>query len=89
METTEASWYGGDELAPEAKCYVSPRIITREHIGKVLHDQLDYLLRHDPTNCDSGCLDCLRLELTGEWLLLPFKLPRRRPAWLKHKTEAA
>ena len=43
----------------------------------VLHDQLDYLVRHSGGACPAECPDCARLEQVKSWLLLPF----RSDAW--------
>jgi hypothetical protein len=69
---------GGSETArpePEAAAPgVSPavRIVAPAPSDEVMHDQLDYLLRHAGGDCLARCVDCRRLAEVQQTLLRPF-----------------
>jgi hypothetical protein len=56
----------GPTVLPRA-CYVAPA-----PAADVMHDQLDYLIRHASQSCLARCADCRRLAEVRQSLLRPF-----------------
>jgi hypothetical protein len=56
----------GPTVLPSA-CYVAPA-----PAADVMHDQLDYLIRHASPSCLARCADCRRLAEVRQTLLRPF-----------------
>jgi hypothetical protein len=57
--------------------FVGIEYIDSAPLTEVLHEQIDYLMRHASPHCAPGCADCARLQQVQTWLLLPFRRTRR------------